>query len=314
MKTAFAIALAVGIGGCNGLQVTGPSGGGLSGASSSASEAAHSRAVYGSSSAYIQHIVILIQENRSFDDFFATFPGADGTTYGCMKYPPGGARRLSGSGCPSGDEYVPLQDKGLDSESLDHDHFAFKKEYDHGQMDGFDDVDVELHHGDRVRAGTYAYRYVNPNQIKPYWDIAKQWVLADHMFTTQSSSGFTAHQDFIAGGTPVDGDNVIDFPVPPSWGCNASPGTVTDLITPKGKELRLKGPYPCFKYKTIRDLLDGAGVSWLYFTKPSNGAVWNAFDESMRCATVLNGTPTSSSPRRRSLTTSTTVRCQPSAG
>jgi len=33
-------------------------------------------------SAYIQHVVIVVQENRSFDDFFATFPGADGATEG----------------------------------------------------------------------------------------------------------------------------------------------------------------------------------------------------------------------------------------
>ncbi|HEY6486872.1 MAG TPA: hypothetical protein VIX83_10865 [Candidatus Cybelea sp.] len=33
-------------------------------------------------SPYIPHIIVLIQENRSFDDFFATFPGADGTTTG----------------------------------------------------------------------------------------------------------------------------------------------------------------------------------------------------------------------------------------
>ena len=262
------------------MEVGGPSVGGLSGATSPSNEAAHSRPLSGSSSAYIQHVVILIQENRSFDDFFATFPGADGATYGCMRRSPprGGERRPPGSGCPTSDRVVLLGDKGLDSESLDHDHFAFSKEYDHGKMDGFDDVSREIKHGDRVPAGTYAYRYVNPNEIKPYWDIAKQWVLADHMFTTQSSSSFTAHQDFIAGGTPVDRDNVIDFPVPPSWGCNAAGGTVTNLITPEGKELRSKGPYPCFKYKTIRDLLDGAGVSWLYFTKPSNGAVWNAFD------------------------------------
>ncbi|MFZ0031371.1 MAG: alkaline phosphatase family protein, partial [Candidatus Cybelea sp.] len=30
----------------------------------------------------IDHVVIVIQENRSFDNFFATFPGADGTKTG----------------------------------------------------------------------------------------------------------------------------------------------------------------------------------------------------------------------------------------
>ena len=30
----------------------------------------------------IQHVVVLIQENRSFDNLFAGFPGADGATRG----------------------------------------------------------------------------------------------------------------------------------------------------------------------------------------------------------------------------------------
>jgi phospholipase C len=100
------------------------------------------------------------------------------------------------------------------------------------------------------------------------------------MFTTQSSASFTAHQDFIAGGTPVgdEGDNVIDFPSPISWGCNAAPGTVTDLITPKGHEEFGAGPFPCFTYKTLRDLLDAKGLSWLYFTNKSPSGLWDAFD------------------------------------
>ncbi|HEV3091204.1 MAG TPA: alkaline phosphatase family protein [Candidatus Cybelea sp.] len=216
--------------------------------------------------AYVQHVIIMIQENRSFDDFFATFPGADGATEGLMK-------------TSSGEQEVPLTKAPLDSLSLGHEHFTFDKEYDHGAMDGFNRVDVTIQRGDKKPAGTYAYRYVNPNDIKPYWKIASQYVLGDHMFTTQSSSSFTAHQDLIAGGTPVgQGRNVIDFPTPSSWGCDASPGTVTSLITSTGKYLKDKGPYPCFSYLTMRDLLDGGGVSWDYFTNTLNGYVWNAFE------------------------------------
>jgi phospholipase C len=267
MKFFFAIVFAVGIAGCSNLQPAGSSG--LPGASSASNGAVLPRARHtSSSSGYIQHVVIVIQENRSFDDFFATFPGAVGATQGLMKTTTGQ------------DVYVPLKEAGLNSDSLSHDHYAFNKEFDKGMMDGFGLVKRAIKHGVQIPAGTYAYRYVNPKYIQPYWAIAQQWVLADNMFTTQGSSSFTAHQDFIAGGTPIgtQGDNVIDFPVPSSWGCNAAPGTKTNLITPKGEEKRGKGPFPCFEYETIRDLLDGAGLSWLYFTKPSNGSVWNAFD------------------------------------
>ena len=220
----------------------------------------------GSSSGYIDHVVIVIQENRSFDNFFATFPGADGATEGLMK-------------TPKGDVHVPLLAGRLDMDSLAHQHFSFLLEYDGGKMDGFGLVKRELGHGVKVKSGTYAYRYVRPSDIQPYWTMAQQYTLADHMFTTQSSSSFTAHQDLIAGGTPVgNGENVIDFPTPSSWGCDAPPGTVTSLITATGRYRRDQGPFPCFTYPTLRDLLDAKRLSWLYFTNTSHAYVWNAFD------------------------------------
>ena len=156
----------------------------------------HRRAALGSvspasgTSAYIQHVVIVVQENRSFDDFFATFPGADGATQGMMK-------------TPSGDKYIQLQSAPLDSLSLGHQHnrscmstiterwtVSMTYRYRSGKAS-------------REPAGTYAYRYVDPADIPEYWAIANQYVLGDHMFTTQSSDSFTAHQDLIAAGTPV---------------------------------------------------------------------------------------------------------------
>ncbi len=233
------------------------------------------------SSSPIQHVIIVLQENRSFDDFFATFPGADGTTYGCMEkgvHLPVRTAQPATSQCPTGDKVVQLVDGRLTSDSLGHQFFSYRKEYDDGRMDGFDRVERTESRGMKVLAGTYAYRYVDPKYIEPYWQLAEHWVLADHMFTTQGSSSFTAHQDFIAGGTPIGKDNVIDFPTPANWGCTAPPGTVTSLVTSKGKYLRDKGPFPCFTYETIRDLLDAKGISWLYFTNPSDSYVWNAFD------------------------------------
>jgi phospholipase C len=217
---------------------------------------------------HVKHVVVIIQENRSFDDFFATFPGADGATEGRMKTQGGG------------DIFVHLVKGSLDSDDFGHDHGSFEKEYDHGKMDGFGEVQRTLSKGVKIPAGKYAYRYVNPNEIAPYWSIAQQYVLADHMFTTQSSSSFTAHQDLIAGGTPIGdkGNNVVDFPTPPYWGCDAPQGTVTSLITSTGRYLFDEGPFPCFGYATLRDLLDAKSVSWRYFTNTSDASVWDAFD------------------------------------
>ena len=216
--------------------------------------------------AQIQHVVIVVQENRSFDDLFATFPGADGATSGKMH---------------SG-EIVPLKEVGLAALDINHTYPTYLQDYDNGQMDGFD----LSKYGTGQKAGKYPYQYVNPSKIAPYWTLAKDYVLADHMFQTQGSGSFTAHQDLIAGATVVDAtDSVVDDPSSAwSWGCDAKKGTVTSLITTNLQYRFDEGPFPCFTYSsgTLRDKLDAKHVSWKYYTPPhrgsSAGALWNAYD------------------------------------
>ena len=149
-------------------------------------------------------------------------------------------------------------------------------------MDGFDLSKMPS----GQRAGQYPYQYVDPADIQPYWAIAQSYVLADHMFQTQGSGSFTAHQDLIAGGTAIDAnDSIVDDPSSSwSWGCDSRPSTVTSLITTGGQYLFDQGPFPCFTYPTgtLRDLLDAHHVSWKYYTPPhkgnTDGALWNAFD------------------------------------
>ncbi|MBV9719464.1 MAG: hypothetical protein JOZ77_09090 [Candidatus Eremiobacteraeota bacterium] len=230
----------------------------------------------GGSSTYIQHVVIAIQENRSFDDFFATFPGADGTTYGEMKNPSG-----------SGDVEVPLTEVNLiDPCDWGHSYKGFVSDYDGGKMDGFGNEGG----GPKCpgKAATQVYQYVNPQQLAPDWDIAQQYVLADHMFQTQGSGSFTAHQDLIAGATiinaPTDTKSLVDFPSTIPWGCDAPKGTKTSLLVNLGTKLRdeyHKGPFPCLTYDTMQTLLDAKGVSWKYYSPPEphgTGEYWNAFD------------------------------------
>jgi len=244
----------------------------------------------GGSSKYIQHVVIVIQENRSFDNFFATYPGADGATGGCMKGSDAQPRAQSTSshGCPSGDKWVPLKEEDL-SEPCDWSHGRknFLADYDDGAMDGFGSEGG----GNKCKgeeAGTKVYVYTNPSQIAPYWTIANQYVLADHMFQTQGSGSFTAHQDLIAGGTILNATkthSVVDFPNSMPWGCdNPDLKTVTSLLKwehHKVQGVYNGGPFPCFSYATLRDLLDAKKVSWTYYLPPEpngTGALWNAFD------------------------------------
>lgn len=234
-------------------------------ASSELAPVGGSRVLRSVPSGFIQHVVIVVQENRSFDNLFATFPGADGATEGLEKL-------------ASGDQEVPLKPGKLKFSNFGHRYSSFLREYDNGKMDGFNLTWRGIHGGKRL-AGTYIYRYVDPKYIEPYWTIAQNYVLADHMFTTMAGGSFTAHQDLIAGGTPITPtEAVIDWPTPSSWGCNGHAGSVTSLITTDNQYLTGQGPFPCFSYKTLRDLLDGAGLSWRYFTNTSLEFVWNAFD------------------------------------
>ncbi|HLY03900.1 MAG TPA: alkaline phosphatase family protein [Candidatus Cybelea sp.] len=249
----------------------------------------------------IQHIVIIVQENRSFDNLFATFPGARGATTGQWKTKSGDKTQT----LSAGDLYLP--------DDITHCNAAFKIAYDGGKMDGFNQERIGVCAlrglGNNKLAGAYPYQYVNPSLIAPYWDIAKQWVLADAMFQTQGSGSFTAHQDLIRGGTAIDGtasdpngtQSLIDNPSQMPWGCDSPPGSKTKLITIAGKYLT-NGPFPCSNkfpsypsgdYETLRDLLDGAGISWKYYSPcfvgspkgcchkacgGESGAVLNAFD------------------------------------
>jgi len=226
---------------------------------------------------YISHVVVVIQENRSFDDFFATFPGADGATQGRMK-------------TPSGSILVNLHRVPL-AEPCDfsHSYGDYVHDYDGGAMDGFN-----LEYGGPNclgQSGAAPYQYVDPSQIAPYWDIAQQYVLADHMFTTQGSGSFTGHQALIAGGTTINPEKtktLVDYPSAMPWGCDAPPKTVTSMLvaesTIHGPVLKYRyrgGPFPCLGYRTMRDLLDAKGISWKYYSPPEpvgTGAFWNAFD------------------------------------
>ncbi|MBV9719463.1 MAG: hypothetical protein JOZ77_09085 [Candidatus Eremiobacteraeota bacterium] len=230
-----------------------------------------------SSSSAIQHVVIVIQENRTFDNLFATFPNADGTTQGRMKLPSGGY------------SYIPLQKSNLvEPCDFGHSYRGYRKDYDNGAMDGFN-----LEGGGKPcpgPTGTKTYQYVNRAQIAPYWAIAKSWVLADHMFQTQGSGSFTAHQDLIRGGTLIEAGRksktLVDFPSAMPWGCDAPKYTKTSILVSKGVDelshyRRHDGPFPCLTYPTLRDLLDSKGVTWKYYSPPEprgTGKLWSAFD------------------------------------
>jgi phospholipase C len=204
-------------------------------------------------SRHIKHVVIIFQENRSFDNLFNGFPGAD----------------TAPSGPTSTGAVIALVPVGLESTyDLGHMHADFVKAYDGGKNDGFD---LER---SRAPYQYFAYAYVPQQETQPYYQMAASFVVADRMFQSNSGPSFPAHQYLIAGQSAnADGDPLLS-----PWGCDAPPTDTVTVLDSHGIEHI--GPFPCFEYPTIADLLDSQGVLWRYYAPPFNngGEIWSAFD------------------------------------
>jgi len=210
----------------------------------------------------ITHIVIIVQENRSFDNLFAGFPGADAPTYGYI-----------------GTQQIALQPTRLEDGYLNNNYSDAIAGWDDGKMDGFNEAEPQGESPPNL-----AYSYVPHHEIAPYWSMAEQYVLADHMFPTEFGPSFTAHLNLIGGNTELVPGQVaeVDAPTQLPWGCDAPASTTTYTLNPAEQESG-GGPFPCFtQFRTLADTLDAAGISWKYyapsvFTGGLGGEAWSEF-------------------------------------
>jgi phospholipase C len=202
----------------------------------------------------IQHVIVMVQGHRGFDNLFAGFPGADSAKQG-----------LTHTG-----KVVPLKPMTMaqhpsSAAAID----AFVTAYDDGKMDGFDLV---------YKSGSlFPYHYVEHSESSQYWRLARQFVLADHMFSSSiSNSGWVAQLYPLAARSKVKaGEYLADHPSQEPWGCDAPAGTTTPVFTKRG--IRLDGPFPCFDWNSLPQLLDDAHVTWRYYL-PAGGQATNAID------------------------------------
>jgi len=210
----------------------------------------------------IQHIVIIVQENRSFDNIFSGFPGADAPTYGYQAT-----------------QKIPLRATPLQDGYLNNNYSDAIDSWDGGKMDDFD----EAQPAGQGPPGL-PLSYVPRRQSAPYWSMAQQYVLADHMFPTEFGPSFTAHLNLIGGNTElIPGQSAeVDTPVQLPWGCDAPAGTTTYTLNSQREEMS-GGPFPCFtQFRTLADTLDAAGITWKYyapsvFTGGLGGKAWSEF-------------------------------------
>jgi phospholipase C len=205
--------------------------------------------------AKIEHIVFIIKENRTFDTYFGTFPGADGAT----------------TGRTSKGEVVPLT-RTPDKMPFDLGHSWENaiKGIDGGKMDGFDLVV----NGD-VDGSMLPYTQMRESDIPNYFAYARNFVLADRMFSSLRGPSFPNHLYTVA----AQSGGAINNPRPPQeiWGCDADADEVVEVMDSKGE---ISKEPPCFDFPTLVDRLEAAHVSWKYYApqRGQRGYVWSALD------------------------------------
>lgn len=200
----------------------------------------------------IQHVVFIIKENRTFDNYFGTYPGANGATTGTM----------------STGQVVPLahQPDLTFPWDINHGWNAALSGMDGGKMDHFD-----LNDGANVNGNLLAYTQLTQADIPNYFTYAQNFVLADNMFSSIQSSSFANHLYMVA----AQGNGAIDMSLPgsgsgnPAWGCDSPAGFFAILVDTQGN---ISLQPPCWDFQTLADSLQNAGVSWGFYAPPAG--VW----------------------------------------
>ncbi len=133
----------------------------------------------------IKYIIVLIQENHTFDSYFTGFPGATSSATATLS----NGMILERPQAPDG----PLRS------DLCHSHNCARKAYHAGAMDGLDHVRGAVAPSGSTRKDYLAYIRYTEDQIPNYWQYARNFVLADHFFQTTLSNSFSGHFALISG-------------------------------------------------------------------------------------------------------------------
>jgi phospholipase C len=229
----------------------------------------------------IRHIVVIMQENRSFDSYFGTYPGADGIP---MK-----------NGVPAvcvPDPYAhtcvrPFHDSSDRNAGGPHDHLDAVRDIDDGTMDGFI---RQAHHGRRLacvasvdapgcslapNAPADVMGYHDARELPNYWKWAGQYVLEDHMFQSDASWSVPAHLYLVSGWSakcarhndPMSCRSAVQ-----------APGS------PPGEPQNTTGKAPIYGWTDLTYLLHRHHVSWRYYI--FNGTQPDCDDDAMFCKAV----------------------------
>jgi phospholipase C len=218
----------------------------------------------------IKHVVIIVQENRSFNDLLYGFPGATTQSYG-----------YNTSGQKITLQPIPLQTTW----DLEHDSTGFFEACNGTgtvpgtdcRNNGFNQEWTGCGSSSSPPSCPYTnpqYGYVPHSETEPYFDIGKQYVVADQMYASNlDASSFISHQYIIA----AQAEGSVNFPYD-QWGCE---GGSQDLIGIIGPQRQVPDGYQqaCYDDTSLGEEADKAGVTWAFYTGTiyGNGGIWSAY-------------------------------------
>ena len=235
----------------------------------------------------IRHVVIIMQENRSFDSFFGTFPGADGIP---MK-----------DGVPTvcvPDPYTracvrPYHTSADRNAGGPHDHLDAMRDIDGGKMDGFI---RQAHSGRKLACVAYVQAptcslapadaesvmgYHDYREIPNYWAWAKAFVLQDHLFESDTSWSLPSHLYLVSGWSARCSKKADPMSCRPAI---QAPGSPPD--SPQNPT----GTVPDYAWTDLTYLLHAHHVSWGYYV--FNGTQPDCDDNAMFCKAVKQNAKT----------------------
>jgi len=220
----------------------------------------------------IQHVIFLVKENHSFDNYFGRYPGADGATRGktlqCDKgNTPGPTVKLT----PAPYSYP---------HDLGHAFVPGLTAIDGGNMDGFNCVPL----GEDLTG----YTQFDRKSLPAYWALADRFVLADHFFTSMYGPTFPEHLYTVAAQSYgiVDNKSSVDHPgsycddpteytsrFPIEDLSNKDVRTIMGLedhfLDDPANLFKIAGYWvrtpTCINIKVLPDELQKAHVSWKYY-------------------------------------------------
>ena len=207
----------------------------------------------------IKHVVVIMQENRSFDSYFGTYPGADGLPVDangnfatCVPDPAAGTCVYP---------YHDFRDANIGGP---HSFSSSITDINNGQMNGFISA-TEAAGAPRVDVMGYHDR----REIPTYWNYAHGYVLQDHMFAPTLAWSQVDHNYMVSG-----------------WSATCSdPSDVSTCKTAMGPTDPNKAPaypsQPDYAWTDITYLLHKAGVSWGYYV--SSGTQPDCDDGALTC-------------------------------